>query len=82
LGHSPFFVLYGHHPKHFGVTAADATQAASLADWLQERSLMQSVIQQHLARAQKRMKTQADKGRSERQFAAGDWVYLKLQPYV
>jgi hypothetical protein len=43
---------------------------------------MQSVIQQHLARAQKRMKTQADKGRSERQFAEGDWVYLKLQPYV
>jgi transposase InsO family protein len=82
LGHSPFFVLYGHHPKHFGVTAADATQPASLDDWLQERSLIQSVIQQHLARAQKRMKTQADKGRSDRQFAEGDWVYLKLQPYV
>jgi len=28
------------------------------------------------------MKTQADKSRSERQFAVGDWVYLKLQPYV
>ena len=28
------------------------------------------------------MKTQADKSRSERQFIVGDWVYLKLQPYV
>ena len=28
------------------------------------------------------MKTHADKSRSERQFAVGDWVYLKLQPYV
>jgi len=43
---------------------------------------MNTLIQQHLARAQKRMKTQADKSRSERQFAVGDWVYLKLQPYV
>ncbi|GKA53359.1 putative nucleotidyltransferase, ribonuclease H [Tanacetum coccineum] len=27
------------------------------------------------------MKTQADKHRSERVLAVGDWVYLKLQPY-
>ena len=43
---------------------------------------MNTLIQQHLARAQKRMKTQADKSRSEHQFAVGDWVYLRLQPYV
>jgi hypothetical protein len=28
------------------------------------------------------MKAQADKRRSERTFAVGDSVYLKLQPYV
>jgi len=28
------------------------------------------------------MKAQADKGRSERSFAVGDLVYLKLQPYI
>jgi hypothetical protein len=28
------------------------------------------------------MKQQADKHRLEREFAVGDWVYLKLQPYV
>jgi hypothetical protein len=39
---------------------------------------MQSLIQQHLSRAQTRMKRQADKHRFERQFAIGDWVYLKL----
>lgn len=39
-------------------------------------------IQQNLQRAQHRMKTQADKNRQERQFQVGDWVYVKLQPYV
>jgi ribosomal protein L21E len=43
---------------------------------------MQSLVKQHLARAQDRMKRQADKGRSERSFQVGDSVYLKLQPYV
>jgi hypothetical protein len=28
------------------------------------------------------MKRQADKNKSERVFVVGDWVYLKLQPYV
>ena len=30
---------------------------------------------------QNRMKQQADQGRSERQFAEGDQVFLRLQPY-
>lgn len=43
---------------------------------------MQALVKQHLLRAQTRMKKQADKGHSERTFAVGDWVFLKLQPYV
>lgn len=43
---------------------------------------MRDVLHQHLTRVQLRMKHQADKHRTERQFGAGDWVYLKLQPYV
>ncbi|KAL4339288.1 hypothetical protein GQ457_08G024630 [Hibiscus cannabinus] len=35
----------------------------------------------HLKRAQDRMKSQADKRRTECKLALGDWVYLKLQPY-
>ena len=31
--------------------------------------------------AQNRMKRQADQGRSERQFAEGDQVFLRLKPY-
>ena len=31
--------------------------------------------------AQNRMKQEGDQGRSERQFAEGDQVFLRLQPY-
>jgi hypothetical protein len=37
-----------------------------LAEWLKERSILTTLIQQQLIRAQRRMKAQADKGRSER----------------
>lgn len=35
----------------------------------------------NLKKAQDRMKSLANKGRTDRQFDEGDWVYLKLQPY-
>jgi hypothetical protein len=50
--------------------------------WLQERAHMNEILHQQLVRAQQRIKNQADKHRSERQFVVGDQVYLKLQPYV
>ncbi|KAI5433100.1 hypothetical protein KIW84_020402 [Lathyrus oleraceus] len=38
-------------------------------------------LQGNLVRTQARMKRQADKHRSDREFKEGDWVFLKLQPY-
>ena len=35
----------------------------------------------HLLRAQHRMKLLTDQHRSDRSFAIGEWVWLKLQPY-
>lgn len=47
-----------------------------------ERNDMNTLIHHHLLRAQQRMKSQADLKRSERCFAVGDWVFMKLQPYI
>lgn len=54
----------------------------NIADWLQDKAVMTRLLRQHLNRAQQRMKFQADKKRSDRQFEPGDWVFFKLQPYV
>ncbi|CAN6249028.1 unnamed protein product [Urochloa humidicola] len=82
LGFSPFEVLYGYAPRHFGLDTSVACPVPSLSDWIQERTTMTMLVQQHLNRAQQRMKSQADKNRTERSFAVGESVYLKLQPYV
>lgn len=78
LDRSPFEVLYGFPPRHFGLNSTAATPVSDLNSWLDERVVMIALIQQHLGRAQTRMKRQADKHRSERQFSVGDWVFLKL----
>ena len=85
LGKSPFEVSYGYKPKHFGLQDFDQHaegMVPDLATWLKDKDDMQRLIQQNLLRAQQRMKNQADKQRVERQFAVGDSVFLKLQPYV
>lgn len=82
IGRSPFEALYGCSPKHFGISASDAVAVPELSVWLQDRQVMDAVIKQHLNRSRQRMKRQADKHRSERVFAVGDMVFLKLQPYV
>ena len=82
LGRSPFEVLYGRKPRHFAVESASVPGQTQVEVWLQERAALMPIIRQHLERAINRMKTQADKNRNERQFAVGDYVYLRLQPYV
>lgn len=43
---------------------------------------MQQLLKHNLNYARQQMKKQADKKRTDRQFVAGDAVFIKLQPYV
>lgn len=82
LGRTPFEVVYGHLPREFGVTQVDECTVPDLAAWLQEREVMIDLLQQQLKQAQDRMKRHADKHRTDREFAVGDAVLLKLQPFI
>jgi len=82
IGCSPFEALYGYTPRSLGLSVPGQTPASDVGAWVQEKQLMNRLLQQHLQRAQHRMKMQADKNRSDRSFSVGDSVYLKLQPYV
>ena len=82
LGKTPFEVLYGHAPRHFGVDVIESCAIPDLKEWFQQREQMVSLLHQHLMQQQQRMKAQADKHRTERTFEVGDKVYLKLQPYI
>jgi len=82
LDKTPFEILYGQQPRHLGIDVVEACSVPDLQDWLSQRKLMVQLLQQQLVRVQQRQKHQADKHRSERNFDVGDWVFLKLQPYV
>ncbi|WVZ88332.1 LOW QUALITY PROTEIN: hypothetical protein U9M48_034866 [Paspalum notatum var. saurae] len=64
-GFTPFEALYGHAPRHFGISINTACVVADLKVWLDEHQVMLDHIQQNLSRAQHRMKTQADKNRDD-----------------
>jgi hypothetical protein len=82
LGCSPFKALYRTEPN-FGAlpnltVATDSVVEETTADYQMHIAL----LREHLAQAHARMKSQADKHRSEREFTVGDQVLLKLQPYA
>lgn len=49
---SPFQALYGHPPRHFGISVNDACSVSDLNQWLAKRQSVLQHIQQNLARAQ------------------------------
>lgn len=82
LGCSPHKALFGADPHVSQVLVLLSSVHQSVVDLVSERNQLSAFLQQQLQRAQLRMKHQADKGRSERSFAVGDYVFLKLQPYT
>jgi hypothetical protein len=53
---SPFVALYGHKPRHWGIEADSVCKPPHLQDWLEERKVMQQMLQQNLHRATQLMK--------------------------
>ena len=79
---SPFVVLYGHEPRHWGLTAPGTEVISNVQTWITEQRVVHDLLRVHLLRAQQLMKKYADQNRTFREFAIGDMVFLKLQPYI
>lgn len=74
--------MYGRSPRQLGITSESTCSVPDLQHWLDERKLMQDLLRLHLERIRIRMKHQADKKGTEHSFEVGEFVFLKLQPYV
>lgn len=80
-GLTPYEALYGQTPPNLKHYAPGGTTIAAAEKLLQDREATLKLLREHLATSQHRMKQIADGHRTERVFAVGDWVYLKLQPF-
>ena len=81
IGMSPFQAVFGisppvHSPYISGDSNNDIVDRICLS-----RELTTQMLKQHLLKAQQRMVVQANKHRTERHFAKGDFVFLKLHPF-
>jgi hypothetical protein len=78
---SPFKALYGHDANCYSVPTTSTFVDSSVLDLVADREAHFQLLKQHLSAARNRMKLQADKGRTDREFMVGEQVLLKLQPY-
>lgn len=78
---TPYEIVYGQKPPPLLPYMALDSQLDAVDRSLSAREATLRLLKSNLLRAQNRMKSQADKKRTDRCFQVGDWVYVKLQPY-
>ena len=78
---TPFETLFGYPPPKLLDYIPGTTKIDSVDVQLRTRQQLLALLKQNLVPAQERMKVNANKHRTEREFAKGDWVYLRLLPY-
>ncbi|KAL6518532.1 hypothetical protein OROGR_019034 [Orobanche gracilis] len=78
---TPFEAVYGRPPPSLCDYVQGTSPHATLDELLSSRTALLQQLKLHLAKAQLRIKNQADARRTDITFAENDWVFLKLQPY-
>ena len=76
-----FMAVYEKSPPPIVPYLVSETKLVEVEDQLLLRDQILKKLQQNLRLAQEKMKCQADKHCTNRNFKVGDAVYLKLQPY-
>lgn len=80
-GVTPFEVVYGRAPPTMLRFTVGETKVEAVARELLDRDEALHQLKAHLLRAHGHMKSQADKGRKDKQFTVGEWVFVKLRPH-
>ncbi|GJV06218.1 retrotransposable element Tf2 [Tanacetum coccineum] len=78
---TPYEAIYGKPPPVHIPYIGGESKVDLVDKTLREREAAVEVLKFHISRAQSRMKSHADKGRTDKPFDYGDWVFLKLQPH-
>lgn len=80
-GKSPFEVVYGRPPPTLLSYVWGTAKVAAVEQELVDRDTMIKELKGKIQQAQNRMKQIYDLKHREREFAVGDWVFLKIHPY-
>ena len=78
---TPYEVVYGQPPPSPIAYVQGQSHVDAVDRSLSAREAAVRLLKFHLHRAQQKMKINADKHRTERDFDVGQWVYVKLQPH-
>ncbi|KAJ0568387.1 putative nucleotidyltransferase, Ribonuclease H [Helianthus annuus] len=78
---TPFEIVYGRKPPNLTRYVKDSTSSSLEDSQLLDRDMVLNTLKRNLLRAQARMKFYADSKRRDVEFQAGEWVYVKLQPF-
>ncbi|KAI5408098.1 hypothetical protein KIW84_054076 [Lathyrus oleraceus] len=80
-GKTPFGVVYGRLPPRLTRWVQGETRVASVQHDLMDRDEALKQLKIQLVKAQERMKSQADKKRSDISFMCVEWVFVKLRAH-
>ncbi|KAM6551284.1 hypothetical protein CsatB_001092 [Cannabis sativa] len=78
---TPFRALYHRDPPPIIRFEPSSSRVFAVEEVLTDRDAILALLKQNLLRAQRQMKSQADRKRRDVHFAVGDLVYVKLRPY-
>jgi hypothetical protein len=78
---TPFEAVYGQKPPSVLSYLLGTLKFQAVDQTLTVQEYILCNFKENLVMAQNHMKQQADQGHSERQFAEGDQVFMRLQPY-
>lgn len=79
---TPFQALYGREPPTLLRYALGSNSNELIEQFMLQRDEVVDLLKHNLTKAQQKMKEFADKKRTFVEFTVGEWVFVKLKPYM